>query len=775
MNESDLLAWLRESLPPADRIAADEGFLRAVVRHALAVRAETPWGRSVPEEIFRPFVLFPRVNNEDAVFYHAAIWRQLAPRLKGLTMEQAILEINFWCFEQATYRLTDDRTANALTVMRRGFGRCGEESVLLVCALRAAGIPARQVYVPRWSHCDDNHAWVEAWADGRWRYLGACEPEPVLDSGWFTASASKAMLVSTRAYGTPRAGETQFVNSTAMYAKTRLFTTTVLEGGSPRAGITVRFELANMAEFFPIYQEKTGEDGCVRLDLGLGTVHLHAHDGRRYLCRTVDTARESCCTLDFSQAVSFDAAQSAFHQQPPQETRIQPSLFPQETLAAHRRRMAACRALRETRHAGEQTEPNAFLRAARLNAGEIRRFLEDARFSAEDKTSLLASLREKDLADVSAETLCDALETALPAKPRYPQAVWAKSVLCPRIADEALFPVRGWFRRNLGPFGGAPDVWRAVSARVQLRETESAALCPNLRAAWEAGFGSGRTRDALCVSICRAHGVAARLNPVSGAKEFWDGGRYRAVEPQAQPTARLTLRNRAAQPLEYGVHFSIGALQNGVFETLRLGNISLADTLTLPVAAGKYRAVTCQRQIDGAIDGRVFPIDAAEGEEAVLDLNLAPDMTAEKLLHIPLPPYRAIENGAIAPLPQALNGRPAILAFLAPGEEPTEHFLNELLDAKALLNGQLAVCLLIGDESQAGNEKLRQVLAALPGCARLMIASDPEAELHWRKLLQAGDLRLPLAIAVNAAGKGLFAFTNYHVGSVQALIKMLDS
>ena len=56
-----------------------------------------------------------------------------------------------------------------------------------------------------------------------------------------------------------------------------------------------------------------------------------------------------------------------------------------------------------------------------------------------------------------------------------------------------------------------------------------------------------------------------------------------------------------------------------------------------------------------------------------------------------------------------------------------------------------------------------------------MIASDPEAELHWRKLLQAGDLRLPLAIAVNAAGKGLFAFTNYHVGSVQALTKMLDS
>ena len=38
-----------------------------------------------------------------------------------------------------------------------------EESAFLVSALRSVGIPARQVYVPRWSHCGDNHArssWV---------------------------------------------------------------------------------------------------------------------------------------------------------------------------------------------------------------------------------------------------------------------------------------------------------------------------------------------------------------------------------------------------------------------------------------------------------------------------------------------------------------------------------------------------------------------------------------------------------------------------------------
>ena len=58
--------------------------------------------------------------------------------------------------------------------------------IILLCSLAAVavvlwavGIPARQVYTPRWAHTDDNHAWVEAWVDGEWHYLGASEPAPV--------------------------------------------------------------------------------------------------------------------------------------------------------------------------------------------------------------------------------------------------------------------------------------------------------------------------------------------------------------------------------------------------------------------------------------------------------------------------------------------------------------------------------------------------------------------------------------------------------------------
>ena len=215
-NLQEYVDFLRRALPEEDRIALPDAALERVARHAMTVREATPWGRSIPEWIFRDYVLFPRVNDEFPEAWHAPIWESLRARLAGLSMIEAALEVNVWCAEHATYQSTDNRTAGPLTVLRRGCGRCGEESTLLTAALRAAGIPARQMYSPRWAHCDDNHAWVEAWLDGGWHYMGACEPEPEPDSGWFTAAASKAMLVHTRAFGEAWSGNMEIsASSTA--------------------------------------------------------------------------------------------------------------------------------------------------------------------------------------------------------------------------------------------------------------------------------------------------------------------------------------------------------------------------------------------------------------------------------------------------------------------------------------------------------------------------------------------------------------------------------
>ena len=171
------------------------------VDYALLAREEMSWGSQVPVREFMHFVLPVRVNNENLDGSRAVFYKELKERVQDLSMREAVLEVNHWCHEKVTYTPSDIRTSSPLATVRTAYGRCGEESTFTVAALRAVGIPARQVYTPRWAHTDNNHAWVEAWVDGEWHFLGACEPEPVLDLAWFNAPASRGMLMHTNVFG----------------------------------------------------------------------------------------------------------------------------------------------------------------------------------------------------------------------------------------------------------------------------------------------------------------------------------------------------------------------------------------------------------------------------------------------------------------------------------------------------------------------------------------------------------------------------------------------
>src|SRR5690625_54271 len=157
-------------------------------------------------------------------------------------MEEAILETNHWCHEKANYIGNDRRTVSPLTLIRTALGRCGEQSTLAVAALRSIGIPARQVYTPLWAHSDSNHAWVEAWADGKWHFFGACEPEPRLNQGWFQNPAKRAMLIHTRVHANYTGPEEVTIahpwyselNLTNLYAETKTIKVFITdENGQP--------------------------------------------------------------------------------------------------------------------------------------------------------------------------------------------------------------------------------------------------------------------------------------------------------------------------------------------------------------------------------------------------------------------------------------------------------------------------------------------------------------------------------------------------------------
>ena len=308
------MKFLYGTMPISDIANYDFSLFLKYVDHALFLRENVAWCKTIPEDIFLNHVLYYRVNTEDIVDCRRAFYDMCWPRLvetnKTSSMKDAALELNYWCFENATYRTTDGRTANPMTVLRCAYGRCGEESTFATTAFRSVGIPTRQIYTPRWPHCDDNHAWIEVWCDGDWHYLGACEPEEVLDKGWFTAAASRAMIIHSRMFSdyveneeiVTHEGLTTVCNELPRYADTQKFSIKVVDDGKPVPGVTLRVELLNYSEFFPISTLISDENGEASITLGLGDLHIHAAKDGKFVTRLVDSRKESSITIDFSAA-----------------------------------------------------------------------------------------------------------------------------------------------------------------------------------------------------------------------------------------------------------------------------------------------------------------------------------------------------------------------------------------------------------------------------------------------------------------------------------------
>ncbi|MBO7317681.1 MAG: transglutaminase domain-containing protein, partial [Bacteroidales bacterium] len=152
--QREALQFLYAYMPTPDITDYSGDFHLMNVDYALKARAEMPWGKQVPDREFLHFVLPIRVNNENLDECRAVFYEELKDRVRNLSMYDAVLEVNHWCHEKVTYTPSDGRTSSPLATIRTAHGRCGEESTFTVAALRAVGIPARQIYTPRWAHTD---------------------------------------------------------------------------------------------------------------------------------------------------------------------------------------------------------------------------------------------------------------------------------------------------------------------------------------------------------------------------------------------------------------------------------------------------------------------------------------------------------------------------------------------------------------------------------------------------------------------------------------------
>ena len=112
--EREALMFLYAYMPIGDVTDYPGDYYLENVRLSKQTRDEMPWGKEIPDEVFRHFVLPIRVNNENLDDSRRVFYGELKDRVKGLPMKDAILEVNHWCHEKVVYRPSDARTSSQI-------------------------------------------------------------------------------------------------------------------------------------------------------------------------------------------------------------------------------------------------------------------------------------------------------------------------------------------------------------------------------------------------------------------------------------------------------------------------------------------------------------------------------------------------------------------------------------------------------------------------------------------------------------------------------------
>lgn len=816
-NEAEALKCLYASMPVSDAADYPAALYLGYARHGVYLWEHGSFAGRIPEKIFAGYVLHHRVNNEDLTDCRKFFYEQLKDRVNGQSMKESVLAVNYWCASQATYRTTDGRTAGPECVMRSAYGRCGEESTFGVTALRSVGIPARQVYVPLWSHCDDNHAWVEAWCDGTWKFLGACEPEEVLNKGWFTNASSRAMMVHSRWFlpTAPddeivgKSGMSQVINHLGIYAHTTKVEVLVAdEEQNPVPDAEVTFEVLNYGMFGKIASARTGSDGRMTLETGLGSIHITASGNGSYGEILIDTQDENRCTVVLKKKAAMTGQWEEMVLRAPKDSPINRCVLTQEQAAQGKRKLAEAVAARQKKEENfydaelaEQAVKNfpeedrqrleEIMHQARGNQKEIAKFLmADTRgeWPEDWKLKILNSLREKDYLDITCEILTEQCKTTAPYRKQVSEKLLVPYLLCPRVDNEMIRSHRTYLENRLT--GEEKDairknpakVWEMLSQCLKSDpDLEYGNLITSAEGALESGYGSLMTRKIVGVQILRSLGIPARLNPVDGILEQCTEEGFLPLETRkkesAERNASLIVNRREGMTWTYFQNWTIARFDGKAYVTLQLAKDESGAEVygEIPLIPGQYRVLTANRLPNGNIFAKEMVFVLKDGEKRELNLELKEAQLSDMLEENDITDFNLkTEDGNDCMVSELVKSRKGLFLWLEESKEPTEHILNEIYQRREAFRELPAnLYFIIHDQGVKEDPTLKRTAAAVPNAQFLLDDFGAEMEVVARRMyLEPG--KLPLIVIIDESMTGIYAVAGYNVGTADMILKILN-
>lgn len=821
--EREALTFMYAYMPIGDITDYSGDFYLKNIRSSFQARNEMPWGDSIPEDIFRHFVLPVRINNENLDESRMVFFDELKDRVKGLSLYDAVLEVNHWCHEKVIYTPSDGRTSSPLASVKTAYGRCGEESTFTVAALRSVGIPARQVYTPRWAHTDDNHAWVEAWVNGKWYFLGACEPEPVLNLGWFNGPAYRGMLMHTKVFGKYNGPEDIMertdgyteINVIDNYAPSAKAVITVTDAnGKPVKDALVEFKIYNYAEFNSVARKKTDADGKCSLSAGKGDMLVWASKDGKFGYSKVSFGKDGEVTIALNKKPG-DVETIALDIIPPVDGSIPAEVTPEQK-EANAKRLLEEDAIRNKYVATFYTEEKAealakelgidpmktedFMIGSRGNWMEIEKFLRET--PAEKRAQAMALLdvvSAKDLRDTPASVFTDHLNNT-PAV----QSEWFNEyIMNPRVANEFLTPYKSFFAANIEPSLAKQAIenpqalvdW--VKNNVSINDALNAQRIPIMpMGVWKSRIADKGSRNIFFVAVARSLGIPARIEPVARKIQYFKDNAWVDVDFEAavQTTAKQGKVIASYQPIKalqdpkYYSHFTIAkVLPNGTLQTLnfeRGGNVDmgLGDTWSgllkkpLSMDEGNYMLVTGTRMANGSVLAEIefFNVEADKTTPIQLEMRESKDEIQVIGNFNSENKFKRADNGEETSLLATTGRGYYIVALLGSRQEPTNHAMRDIAAVKKELEDWgRGIVLLFPDEKGYKNFDPKE-FGDLPGTITYGLDIDGaiQKEMATAMKLQNANT-LPIFLIADTFNRVVFVSQGYTIGLGEQLMKVI--
>ncbi len=609
-----------------------------------------------------------------------------------------------------------------------------------------------------------------------------------MNKGWFNSAASRAMLVHTRWFDSKlpsdeavigKEGITILKNELGRYAKTRKVRVKVLnQDGTAAVGVKVRFSIINYAEAFPIAEVITDEQGKAAFLTGNGSVYIEAlsnydSDQCEYAYALCEQTAASEMVLDLKALA--EGAWQKFDMVAPKDSAEYMVKTDRSQEEAKQKSIIEANNKRKELH---EKDCNHDLESFRKTI----QFQEWNRSGAVEKLEKVLS--EKDLTDITLDVLTDAFYQVDTVN-AYAEGICLKYLINPRVDKEILRP----YKKQICAFFSEEEksvfiedsrkLMQYIDQNIVSEDTEEyTSIFSSPMATLRSGYGSVLSKKILFVAACRAFGIAARLNPVTGEPEYRKEEIWIPAQTDKEFDSKICLHHEdTAENFEwkYQENWSLAILTKDGFKTLHLENIKWKkDALELFLQHGIYRILTAQRMPDGNQFCSQFFFVIQKGEEKDITLcsrkyNLSDLLEQNTLPEIFLEDLNGTERSSKA----LWRENEQISIWLEEGNEPTEHILNEIMQKESAYK-KIAdrMNFIIKSRKAIEDPVISKVLKKIENIHVMLDCEDANLELVGRKMYVDFG-KLPLILVTDAEGNGIYASSGYNVGIGELLLNIL--